>query len=115
MLRSALRSFSTAVEVAPSADASKKFFKIKLCRGFIGLPEVYRKRAATLQLKKRGQTSYVPVMPETMGAIIALKELLKVDLVDEKPENINPVYPKGYQVVDDYMQKKLIDSKRNDQ
>ena len=107
--RLALRPFSTQVAESASIDASKKFFKVKLCRGFIGLPDVYRKRAATLELKKRGQTSYVPVRPETMGAIIKMKELLKVELVDEKPEHANPVYPKGYQVVDNYMQKPLID------
>ena len=54
-------------------------------------------------MRKRGQTSYVPVQPETMGAIIKMKELLKVDLADGKPVHANPVYPKGYEVVHSYI------------
>lgn len=102
------------VKLEPT-EASKKFFKVKLYRGFIGLPDKYREWAHTLGLKKRGQTSYVPVMPKTMGAIIKLKELLKVDLVDEKPASINPVYPKGYEVVDNYLGKPILNVKQADQ
>jgi large subunit ribosomal protein L30 len=94
------RAFSTTPSASP---ASGKFFKVKLFRGFIGLPDKYKEWARTLGLRKRGQTNYVPVMPVTMGAIIKMKELLKVDLVDERPEHNNPVYPKGYQVVDSYI------------
>ncbi len=105
------RGLSTSIpSIVQSADpTTKKFFKVKLCRGFIGLPKVYKEWAKTLGLRKRGQTNYVPVMPETMGAIIKLKELLKVDLADDKPEHINPVYPEGYRVIDDYLNKPLIE------
>lgn len=105
----------TASAATFATEASKKFFKVKLYRGFIGLPEKYREWARTLGLRKRGQTNYVPVMPETMGAIIKLKELLKVDLVDEKPDYINPVYPKGYEVIDNYLEKPVLSVKRVDQ
>lgn len=102
-LRSRLSTLAPAAIATPSASASARFFKIKLCRGFIGLPERYREWAKTLGLRKRGQTSYVPVQPETMGAIIKMKELLKVDLVSERPVHANPVYPKGYEVVHSYI------------
>jgi ribosomal protein L30 len=80
-----------------------KFFKVKLFRGFIGLPEKHREWAKNLGLRKRGETVYVPVRAETVGSILKLKELLKVDLVDEIPKAINPTYPKGYQIVSSYL------------
>ena len=88
---------------AASKEAGQKYFKLKLYRGFIGLPEKYKEWAKTLGLMRKGQINYVPVMPETMGAIIKLKELLKVDLVDSKPESTTIAYPKGYEVVGDYL------------
>lgn len=89
--------------IPPSAGPSARFFKLKLYRGLIGLPPVYREWAKSLGLRKRGQTSYVPVLPETMGSIIKLKELLRVDLANEAPKQIKPVYPKGYSVVGSYL------------
>lgn len=104
-----------ASSITAASETTGKYFKVKLYRGFIGLPEVYRKWASTLGLRKRGQTAYVPIMPVTMGAIIRLKELLKVDIVEEKPASINPVYPKGYKVVDDYLSKPVINLKPKSQ
>lgn len=82
---------------------STKFFKLKLFRGFIGLPGKYREWAKNLGLRKRGETVYVPVRAETIGSILKLKELLKVNLVDEIPKAINPEYPKGYQIIGSYL------------
>lgn len=88
-----------------ASETASRFFRVKLYRGFIGLPKRYREWARTLGLQKRGQTNYVPVIPETMGAILKLKELLRVDLVDEKPASTKTSYPKGYQIIDDYLHK----------
>lgn len=93
------------LKMSSALTQSSKFFKVKLYRGLIGLPDDYKEWAKNLGLRKRGQTAYVPVRAETMGSILKLKELLKVELADEIPKNINPVYPKGYEVVGSYLNK----------
>lgn len=105
---SLLRSFSTGIaQVAGEAiqETKSQFFKVKLCRGFIGLPQEVRERATTLGLTRKGQIRYVPVIPETMGAILKLKELIKLELVDEIKDDKKKTYPKGYQVINSYLEK----------
>lgn len=102
------RLLSTSSSAVTSASTTGKFFKIKLYRGFIGLPDKYKEWARTLGLRKKGQTNHVPVMPQTMGAIIKLKELLKVEIVGEKPASNKISYPKGYEVIDDYISRPLL-------
>lgn len=87
------------------------FLKIKLYRGFIGLPKKLRDNAKCLGLYKRFQTTYVPIIPETVGNLLKIKELVKVEYVKEKPVETKPMYPPGYQVVGNYLAGKSLDLK----
>ena len=65
--------------------------QIKLYRSLIGLPEKYKRIAASLGLKRTHQTSFVGVTPYHVGQIVKIKELLKVKLIDK-----SSVPPPGY-------------------
>lgn len=58
------------------------FFRITLHRSAIGLPRRTRGVLAALGLRKRSQTVFHPVSPQSAGMILKVKELVKVDEVD---------------------------------
>jgi large subunit ribosomal protein L30 len=58
------------------------FFRITLHRSAIGLPERTRGVLAALGLRKRCQTVFKPVTPDSAGMILKVKELVKVEEVD---------------------------------
>ncbi|KAF7524685.1 hypothetical protein G7054_g11344 [Neopestalotiopsis clavispora] len=59
------------------------FFRVTLHRSAIGLPERTRGVLAALGLRKRTQTVYHPVSPQFAGMIYKVKELVKVQEVEQ--------------------------------
>lgn len=78
------------------------FYKITQLRSTIGLPPVVRKNMKALGLKKRFQVKYQTVSPSAAHRLIKVKELVKVELVDEAktPEQLSQErkFPKGFEV-----------------
>jgi ATP citrate (pro-S)-lyase len=66
------------------ATATTRFFRITLRRSAIGLPHTIRGTLLALGIHKRGQTVYQPVNCTSAGQIFQVKELVKVEEVDEK-------------------------------
>ncbi|KAI0393206.1 hypothetical protein F5Y17DRAFT_433262 [Xylariaceae sp. FL0594] len=58
------------------------FFRITLHRSAIGLPERTRGVLAALGLRKRCQTVFKPVNPDSAGMIMKVKELVRVEEVE---------------------------------
>ncbi|KAI2632498.1 hypothetical protein GGS26DRAFT_556202 [Hypomontagnella submonticulosa] len=58
------------------------YFRITLHRSSIGLPQRTRGVLAALGLRKRSQTVFHPVSPQSAGMILKVKELVKVKEVD---------------------------------
>lgn len=59
------------------------FYKITQLRSTIGLPPIIRKNIQALGLKRRNHIIYQKVSPSTAHRLIKVKELVKVELVDE--------------------------------
>ncbi|KAG2733374.1 hypothetical protein G9P44_004364 [Scheffersomyces stipitis] len=59
------------------------FYKITQTRSTIGMPPITRKNIEALGLKKRNQIVYQPVSPSTAHRLARVKELVKVELVNE--------------------------------
>ncbi|KAJ1917895.1 39S ribosomal protein L33, mitochondrial [Mycoemilia scoparia] len=76
----------------------KKLWKITLMRSTIGLPPKTRKNVKALGLYSRGMVIYRPICNELAGIILKIKELVKLELVDERLPIKNPA-PKGYEVI----------------
>lgn len=60
------------------------YYRITATRSTIGLPERIRKTFTALGLTKRGKIVYQPVTEGIAGQVAKVKELVKVELVDEK-------------------------------
>ncbi|KAI0452583.1 hypothetical protein F5B21DRAFT_506125 [Xylaria acuta] len=58
------------------------YFRITLHRSAIGLPQRTRGVLAALGLRKRCQTVFHPVTPDSAGMIMKVKELVAVQEVD---------------------------------
>lgn len=63
------------------------YFRITLHRSAIGLPERTRGVLAALGLRKRTQTVFHPVHPQFAGMIMKVKELVRVEEVDQPMSN----------------------------
>ncbi|WEJ94493.1 39S ribosomal protein L33, mitochondrial [Yamadazyma tenuis] len=78
------------------------FYKITQLRSTIGMPPVVRKNMEALGLTKRYQIKYQKVSPSTAHRLIKVKELVKVELVDEAktPAQVaqERKFPKGFQI-----------------
>lgn len=86
------------------AESAGKFLKVKLFRGFIGLPKSAQEHARCIGLTKRFQTVYLQPEPHIVGNLLKIKELVKVELVNSMPpRRIGPLYPKGYHVTSTYL------------
>lgn len=80
------------------------WYRITQTRSTIGLPKKLRNTAFAMGLKRRGNVVYQKVNACNSGQILALKELVEVQVVD-KPitrheERLLRAKPKGYSVVD---------------
>ncbi|KAI2610829.1 uncharacterized protein GGS25DRAFT_480154, partial [Hypoxylon fragiforme] len=63
------------------------FFRVTLHRSAIGLPERTKGVLAALGLRKRSQTVFHLVSPQSAGMILKVKELVKVSEVDRALSN----------------------------
>lgn len=72
-------------------------------RGFIGVDKTLKVNAECIGLRKRFQTTYIPITPENVGNLLKIKELVKVEHVVRKPDPSIPLYPKGFSVVGSYL------------
>ncbi len=59
------------------------WFRITLHRSAIGLPQRTRGVLMALGLRRRSQTVFHPVSPQFAGMIMRVKELVKVEEVDQ--------------------------------
>lgn len=78
------------------------WYRVQQVRSTIGLPRKLRDTAFSLGLKRRGNVVYQQVNAANAGQILALKELVQVDLVDKalsrEEERLLRRKPKGYEV-----------------
>lgn len=65
----------------PPARRDMSFFKITLHRSAIGLPRRTRAVLEALGLRKRSQTVFQRVSPDSVGMLMKVKELVRVDEV----------------------------------
>lgn len=63
--------------------AKQQFYKITQLRSTIGCPPIVRKNITALGLKRRHQIVYQRVSPSTAHRLRTVKELVKIELVDE--------------------------------
>lgn len=75
-----------------------KYYQVSLVRGVIGLPEKTRKIVKRLGLTKRMRVVYAPVGVRAAKQILAIKELVRVRLVNTIPQKVPT--PSGYRKID---------------
>ncbi|KAI9208086.1 uncharacterized protein BJ171DRAFT_490210 [Polychytrium aggregatum] len=71
-----------------------KYYQVSLERGLIGLSKKTRDFVRALGLRHRHHVVWLRVGPRSAGAILKIRELLKVDLVNEIPKRVKA--PSGY-------------------
>jgi len=59
------------------------FWKVTLMRSGIGLPKRRKDTLFVLGLRKRFRTVYKPINPQIAGLLFRVKELIRLELVDE--------------------------------
>uniref|UniRef100_A0A060TH92 Large ribosomal subunit protein uL30m n=1 Tax=Blastobotrys adeninivorans TaxID=409370 RepID=A0A060TH92_BLAAD len=78
------------------------FYRIRAIRSTIGLPKIKKDHFTALGLKKRGSVAYQRVCPEVAGQLMAVKELVNVQLVNKRlsPEEERSMRrpPRGFTV-----------------
>ncbi|KAG7663248.1 uncharacterized protein J8A68_003248 [[Candida] subhashii] len=87
-----------------SIDAAKQlFFKITQHRSVIGMPRKLRRTVRSLGLNHRDVTVYQTISPSTAVKLSKVKELVKVELADQKLSrrevNLTRKYKPGFSVV----------------
>ncbi|KAJ2005533.1 39S ribosomal protein L33, mitochondrial [Coemansia thaxteri] len=82
--------------MSPNQDG--KFWKITLMRSPIGLHPRTRENARALGFKRRGNVVYRPITSELAGMILRLKEIVKVELVDQA-EPLKTKAADGFKVI----------------
>ena len=60
------------------------WWKVTLVRSGIGLPKRRNDTLRALGLRKRFRTVYKPINPEIAGLLLRVKELIKLEIVNEK-------------------------------
>lgn len=74
----------SATQASAAANTAKgMFYKITQLRSTIGLPPIVRKNIQALGLRKRNHIIYQKVSPSTAHRLVKVKEIVKVELVDE--------------------------------
>lgn len=66
----------------PSIEG-KMYWKVTLMRSGIGLAKRRNDTLVALGLRKRFRTVYKPVNPQTAGLLLRVKELIRLELVDD--------------------------------
>ena len=59
------------------------YWKVTLVRSGIGMSKRCNDTLVALGLRKRYRTTYKPINPQIAGLLLRVKELVKVELVDE--------------------------------
>ncbi|KAJ2145257.1 39S ribosomal protein L33, mitochondrial [Coemansia sp. RSA 353] len=90
-----LRHASTEAVESNSAD---KLWRITLKRSPIGLHPKTRENARVLGLTRCGHVVYRHVSPEMAGKILKVKELVKIELVDQI-EPVKTKAPTGFEII----------------
>lgn len=82
---------------------SQLYYKITQIRSIIGMPPLVKKNLRALGLTRRFQTVYQQVSPSAANRLVKCKELVTVQLVNEKklPQEMNEErkFPKGFKLV----------------
>ena len=94
----ALATPSQSQSNSPSQSKSP-LFRVKLCRGIIGLPQIYKDHVRSLGLRHTHQKSYLPINPLVIGNILKVKELVEVRKVNGKPIPGASYWAKGYSLL----------------
>ncbi|KAJ1960276.1 hypothetical protein IWQ62_004290 [Dispira parvispora] len=80
------------------SNTPNQLIRVRLYRSLIGLHKNTRKVAESMGLCKVGAIKTFPVAPNVVGNLVRLKEIIKVELVNDRNlPSRSP--PKGYQVV----------------
>ncbi|KAJ2158694.1 hypothetical protein GGF46_003590 [Coemansia sp. RSA 552] len=87
---------SSSVAVPPPGEG--KLWKITLKRSPIGLHPRTRENARVLGLTRCGHTSYRPVTNKIAGMVVKIKEIIKLELVDQV-EPLRSRAADGFEVV----------------
>lgn len=100
----------SSITARPAAPTGP-FLKVYLYRGFIGLPKVVQDHAKCLGLHKRYQTVFIKPIPKTIGNLLKIKELVKVELVQSvPPKQQGPITAKGYRVLNNLLRHNPLES-----
>ena len=67
----------------PSYSTATMYWKVTLMRSGIGLPKNRVDTLVALGLRKRYRVVYKPVNPQIAGLLVRVKELVRLELVDE--------------------------------
>lgn len=82
-----------------------KYYKVTLLRSMIGLPKDKKNLLQkSLGFKKRLQTVYRPINNSVAGQLLAIKELIKIDMIDHEPPTQKEMKEarkpaKGYEII----------------
>lgn len=82
-----------------SNSPPSEYFRVKLRRGLIGLPDRFKDHTRSLGLRHTHQKVYLPICSKTMGNIIKIKELVEVRIVKGKPCSGASYWAKGYSLL----------------
>jgi large subunit ribosomal protein L30 len=87
------------------------FYKITQTRSTIGVTPIVRKNIQALGLKKRHHIVYQSISPSTAHRIAAVKELVTVELVDERKSvqqlSTERKYKPGFELIRGGMTKQM--------
>jgi len=78
-----LPSFNADPPSQLSSIQGKMYWKVTLMRSGIGLAKRRNDTLVALGLRKRFRTVYKPVNPQTAGLLLRVKELIRLELVDD--------------------------------
>ncbi|KAJ2076786.1 hypothetical protein H4R24_005509 [Coemansia sp. RSA 988] len=90
--------FANNLRYASTETTSNKLWKITLRRSPIGLHPQTRENARVLGLKRCGHVVYRPITNELAGVIIKVKEIIKLELVDQRDPPKTGA-PSGFEVI----------------
>ena len=76
------------------------WWRVTLTRSMIGMPQTIRRTLVAMGLAKRMRVRYLDINAKNAGSILKVKELVKVEQVDQKrsiaEERASRRPPKGY-------------------
>lgn len=82
-----------------TSNSPSEYFRVKLRRGLIGLPDRFKDHTRSLGLRHTHQKVYLPICPMTIGNILKIKELVQIKIVKGKPCSGASYWAKGYSLL----------------